>query len=53
MLRKLLVLTVMVGLLAAMLPGVGLAQDDVTVRYFNFSSDPDHVEDLASHRQRL
>ncbi len=46
--RKLLVLTVVVGLLAAMLPGVSLAQDQVTIRYFNFSSDPDHIEDLAT-----
>lgn len=46
--RKLLVLTLIVGLLAAMLPGVSLAQDEVTIRYFNFSSDPDHVEDLAN-----
>lgn len=46
--RKLLVLTMVVSLLVAMLPGITLAQDEVTVRYFNFSSDPDHVEDLAS-----
>ena len=45
--RKLLVLTVIAALLAAMLPGVTLAQDTVTIRYFNFSSDPDHVQDLA------
>ncbi|MBN1681148.1 MAG: sugar ABC transporter substrate-binding protein [Anaerolineae bacterium] len=48
MLRKLFVLSLIVGLLAAMLPGISAAQDAVTVRYFNFSSDPDHVEDLAS-----
>ena len=46
--RKLLALTVIAALLAAMLPGVTLAQDTVTIRYFNFSSDPDHVEDLAT-----
>jgi multiple sugar transport system substrate-binding protein len=39
---------VIVGLLAAMLPGFSSAQDEVTIRYFNFSSDPDHVEDLAN-----
>lgn len=46
--RKLLTLTLIVGLLAAMLPGIALAQDSVTIRYFNFSSDPDHLDDLAA-----
>jgi multiple sugar transport system substrate-binding protein len=45
--RKLLVALVIVSLLAAMLPAASLAQSQVTIRYFNFSSDPDHVEDLA------
>jgi multiple sugar transport system substrate-binding protein len=37
-----------VVLLAAMVPGTGFAQDQQTIRYFNFSSDPDHVEDLQT-----
>jgi multiple sugar transport system substrate-binding protein len=48
MFRKLLVPTLIVGLMAALLPGISLAQDTVTIRYFNFSSDPDHVQDLAT-----
>jgi len=44
--RKLLVLVLVTVLLAGMVPATSFAQDEVTIRYFNFSSDPDHVEDL-------
>jgi len=47
MFRKLLALTLVIGLVVAALPASTMAQDEVTIRYFNFSSDPDHVEDLA------
>ena len=46
--RKLLALVLIASLLVAMSPDVSMAQDEVTVRYFNFSSDPDHIEDLAA-----
>lgn len=48
MYRKLFVFALVAVLLAALLPVQSFAQDDVTIRYFNFSSDPDHVEDLAA-----
>lgn len=47
MFRKLFALTLVFGLLVVALPAQTMAQDDVTIRYFNFSSDPDHIEDLA------
>ncbi len=46
--RKLLVLVVVTVLLAGMIPAHSFAQDEQTIRYFNFSSDPDHVEDLQT-----
>ncbi|NDJ75951.1 MAG: sugar ABC transporter substrate-binding protein [Chloroflexi bacterium] len=47
MLKKSLSLTLVLVLLAVALPGGVSARDEVTIRYFNFSSDPDHIEDLA------
>lgn len=46
--RKLLVLALVVVMLAALVPGTSMAQDQQTIRYFNFSSDPDHVADLQT-----
>ena len=46
--RKLLLIGMVVVLVAGLLPTTGFAQDTQTIRYFNFSSDPDHVEDLAN-----
>lgn len=48
MFRKVLVLTLGVVMLAALVPGTSIAQDQQTIRYFNFSSDPDHVADLQT-----
>jgi multiple sugar transport system substrate-binding protein len=48
MLRKGLVTLLVVVMLAALVPASALAQDSVTIRYYNFSSDPDHVEDLQT-----
>jgi len=46
--RKLFVLALVTMLLGAMVPGASFAQDEQMIRYFNFSSDPDHVEDLQA-----
>ncbi len=48
MFRKGLVSLLIVVMLAALVPASVLAQDSVTIRYYNFSSDPDHVEDLQT-----
>ncbi len=48
MARKLFVLVVLVAMLAGFAPSHSLAQDVQTIRYFNFSSDPDHIADLQS-----
>ncbi|WP_119069941.1 ABC transporter substrate-binding protein [Aggregatilinea lenta] len=48
MLRKSLVTLLVVVMLAALVPASALAQDSVTIRFYNFSSDPDHVEDLQT-----
>jgi multiple sugar transport system substrate-binding protein len=47
--RRLLVVSVVAALLVGLLPSVGFAQNNVvTVRYFNFTSRPDHIADLQT-----
>lgn len=46
MFRKSLITLLVVTLLAALVPASVVAQDAVTIRYYNFSSDPDYLEEL-------
>lgn len=46
MFRKSLITLLVVALLAALVPASVVAQDAVTIRYYNFSSDPDYIDEL-------
>ena len=45
--RKLFALGIVVALVMGLVPMTSFAQDTVTIRYFNFTSSPDHLDDLA------
>ena len=45
--RKLFALSIIVALVMGLVPVTSFAQDTVTIRYFNFTSSPDHLDDLA------
>ncbi len=46
--RKLFIVGLIVVTLIGLVPTTSFARETQTIRYFNFSSDPDHVEDLAT-----
>jgi len=45
--RKFFALGIVVALVMGLVPVTSFAQDTVTIRYFNFTSSPDHLDDLA------
>lgn len=45
--RKFFALSIVVALVMGLVPVTSFAQDTVTIRYFNFTSSPDHLDDLA------
>lgn len=45
--RKLFALGIIVALAVGLVPTTSFAQNIVTIRYFNFTSSPDHLDDLA------
>jgi multiple sugar transport system substrate-binding protein len=46
--RKLFVLSIVLVLLAGMLPATGLAQETVTIRYMNFTAGGDRTEEITA-----